>query len=107
MSQQTYRQPYSSAGNLLYGSVPGQIPRLMNPVAMQVPASKVPIRPHQDYLKYAQGANVPYNPYNANFNPTLMARPALEPMQYTSIPTSIANAIARGRDPMQYSSVSR
>lgn len=77
----------------------------MNPLALQVPQSKVPVRPHQDYLKYAQGTNIAYNPFISNFQPTLLARPCIEPFQSCSIPTSISNTIARERDPAQYSQV--
>ena len=80
---------------------------MMNPYLVQSSQSKVPIRPHHDYLKYGQGVNVPYNPYQVGFNPTLMARPSLEAYQSVAIPTSIANAIARGRDPTLYSSVNK
>lgn len=74
-------------------------------MTFQMAPSKMPIRAHQDYLKYAQGANMPYNPYSSGFNPTLMARPTIEPFQSTSIQSSIANHIARGRDPSLYNSV--
>lgn len=104
-----YRQPYSSSGNLYSPMQPPGL-RMANPVPMhgpfaQVPNNKVPVRPHQDYLKYAQGANMAYNPYNEGFNATLMARPTIEPFQSMAIPNSIATAIARGRDRPLYSSV--
>lgn len=110
---QHHRQnAYSSSGNLYSpaSAAVGQHQqpppglRMSTPMAFQMANSKVPIRAHQDYLKYAQGANVPYNPYSSGFNPTLMARPTIEPFQSTAIQPSIANAIARGRDPTLYSS---
>lgn len=100
-------QPRSMAHrSLSTGSTHNQLPGFVNPYAVHSSSqSKVPVRPHNDYLKYGQGVNVQYNPYNSNFNPTLMARPNIEPFQSTAIQTSIANAIANRRTPTLYSSV--
>lgn len=106
-AQHRQQPAYNSSGNL-YSPPMHQPPpalRMSTPMTFQMAPSKMPIRAHQDYLKYAQGANMPYNPYSSGFNPTLMARPTIEPFQSTSIQPSIANQIARGRDPSLYSSV--
>lgn len=84
-----------------------QIPGFVNPYAVsQLSPTRAPNRPHFDYQKCGPNLNVQYNPYQSKFNPTLMARPNIEPFQSTAIQTSIANAIARGRTPNLYSSVS-
>ena len=99
------RQSNGSLSNMAIYQTPGAISRYGNPTPPQSP-SKVPVLPHQDYLKYAQGTNIQYNPYNpSNISPTLMARPTIEPWPNTQLPASITNAIARGRDPTLYSSV--
>lgn len=96
-----YRQPtYNSSGNLHHGYSRAPVPNFINPM---VSSSN---RSHQDYLKYASGSNVSYNPYQTtNINPSLMARPTIEPFQNTNISQSVADAIARGRDTSLYSSV--
>ncbi|KAJ6219258.1 hypothetical protein RDWZM_005070 [Blomia tropicalis] len=95
-----YRQPtYNSSGNLHHGYSRAPVPNFINPM---VSSSN---RSHQDYLKYASGSNVSYNPYQTtNINPSLMARPTIEPFQNTNISQSVADAIARGRDTSLYSS---
>lgn len=95
-----YRQPtYNSSGNLHHGYSRAPVPNFINPM---VSSSN---RSHQDYLKYASGSNVSYNPFQTtNINPSLMARPTIEPFQNTNISQSVADAIARGRDTSLYSS---